>query len=244
MPQDDARELQMIDKFNLTVPDDRKRHDIDAYLEIDGLRLPFELKSTTKTSVSTVRDFGPDHIEKWRNGLHWIFAFYTGQSKLEYCYYASPLDMESWISRQERYVAPDFYLADVIPSFVTPGMVVELLGVKDVYSIADARQIMKNQWTAHDYLAAADIAVDPSVSSKSRNGTVRHPPGYSLGKMTEILQLRCTYVIKRGSTLNNPHISASFFSTFEKITSDHAAKLRELVRDYLAKADPTEVATA
>ena len=244
MPQDDVRESQMTDLFNLTQAEDRKRHEVDAYLEIDGLKLPFELKSTTKTSVSTVRDFGPDHIEKWRDGLHWIFAFYT-KGRLQYCYYASPLDMESWISDHERYVAPDFYLAETVPSFVTSAMVIELLGGKEVYSLLDARRLMKNQWTAKEYASNRDISHDPEFAETTASGKPKkNPGGYSLEKMTEILQLRCGYVIQRGSTLNNPKISGSYFADFEKITTDHAATLRRLVRTYLAKTDATDEATA
>ena len=108
--QDDAREKQMTQLFNLTVPQDRSRSGIDAQLHIDGRVVNFELKSTTSNSVSTVRDFGPDHVQKWRDGLHWLFAFYdqTG-SDLQYCVHASPSDMEPWIAAKEAYIAPTFF---------------------------------------------------------------------------------------------------------------------------------------
>jgi len=38
-----------------------------------------------------------------------------------------------------------------------------------------------------------------------------------------------------GSTLNNPHIPASYFSGWEHIEDDHAARLRELVADALLR---------
>lgn len=244
--QDDIREIEAIQRFNLTQAEDRRRSDIDAYLHIDGHRLPFELKSTTSDSVSTVRDFGPDHIRKWRNGLHWIFAFYNQDgSRLLYCHYASPDDMEEWIAGKERYVMSDAYLADTVPAFVSPEMVIEVLGEKEVYSRLDAMRIMKKQWTTQQYRDNVDIAVDPTYNETTPLGRAKpNPGGYSLQKMTEILQLRCQYVIRRGSTLNNPHIEGSYFAKFEKITEDHAATLRRLVRDYLARTEPTEEATA
>lgn len=49
--------------------------------------------------------------------------------------------------------------------------------------------------------------------------------------MLEILRDRCRYLIKRGATLNNPHIPGSYFENWEKITEHHAERLRELVRD-------------
>ena len=110
--QDDARESQMIQLFNLTVPEERRRSDIDAHLNIDGKVIDFELKSTTSDSVSTVRDFGPEHIRKWRADLHWIFAFYDKSgTKLLHCIYASPADMEPWIAEKERYIRPDLLVS-------------------------------------------------------------------------------------------------------------------------------------
>lgn len=246
--QDDARESQVAYLFNLTQAEDRKRQEIDAYLDIDGHpeRLAFELKSSTSGSVSTVRDFGPDHIAKWRAGLHWIFAFYNKQgNKLLHCCYASPLDMEPWIVKMEHYVAPDFYLAKKVSAFVDASMVLELLGVKEVYSLADARSIMKKQWTAKEYLLNRDVDFDPNFAGLTKSGKpVKNPGGYSLHKMTQILELRCEYITNRGSTLNNPHIEMAFFDKFDKITKDHAATLRIRVKDYLANIEATDDATA
>jgi hypothetical protein len=226
--QDDARERQMIQLFNLTVPEDRGRSDIDAHLTIDGRTLDFELKSTTGGSVSTVRDFGPDHIRKWRNGLHWLFAFYDKSgSKLRYCVYASPDDMEPWIAEKERYMLPDIALADALPGLVTEEMAARIMGDKPVYPVSDAKWIMKKQWRREDYLRHQDVE-----------------GGYSRRAIVDILNSRARYVILRGATLNNPHIESGFFDGFERITDEHAARLRELVRAYLRKASATEQATA
>jgi hypothetical protein len=54
--------------------------------------------------------------------------------------------------------------------------------------------------------------------------------------MLALLQRRCAYVIRRGATLNNPHIPESYLSDrLQPITKDHAATVRRLVRDYLEK---------
>ena len=225
--QDDAREIQMRQLFNLEIAPDRRRSDVDAYLKIDGHSLPFELKSTTSGSVSTVRDFGMDHVRKWRD-KHWIFGFYNKDgSQLLYCCYASPAQMSPWIEAKARYVRPDQVLADAAPALLGPGCVVEILGEKDVYTVADARSIMKMQWSAQRYKEAQD-----------------EPGGYSLSRMTDLVRERCRYVIMRGSTLNNPHIESQYFASWQRITEDHAAALRALVRDYLASASATEDATA
>lgn len=226
--QDDARETQMVQLFNLSVPEDRVRSDIDAHLNVDGRVINFELKSTTSGSVSTVRDFGPDHIRKWRDDLHWIFAFYDGSgTRLQYCIYASPEDMEPWIADKERYVLPDTLLADSLPGLVSSEMVISILGAKDLYSMKDAQWVMKKQWRVSQYLEQQDLE-----------------GGYSLERMTEILQARARYVILRGATLNNPHIEARYFDRFERITEEPASKLRELVHGYLSKASASVEATA
>jgi hypothetical protein len=225
--QDDARETQLVQLFNLYVPQDRRRDQTDAFLRFNGLELPFELKSTSGTSVSTVRDFGPDHIAKWKD-LHWIFGFYNRQETLLYCHYASPGAMAAWVSQKADYVYPDSVLAHDANRQISLDTLDSIFGDrKTVYSPDDAHRIMKHQWPAERYLGCLD-----------------RPTGYSPERMVEMLKERCTYLVTRGATLNNPKIPGSYFDDWEKITSDHASRLRELVRDYLAKsALETDTAT-
>ena len=61
--QDDARERELIRLFELTRIQGAGRSDTDAEMILGEIRTPFELKSTTDDSVTTVRDFGPDHVE-------------------------------------------------------------------------------------------------------------------------------------------------------------------------------------
>lgn len=218
--QDDSREIELVRLFNLVVVEDRSRADIDAYLHVDGRRIPFELKSSTGGSISTVRDFGADHIRKWRD-LHWIFGFYdrTGQ-RLQYCHYASPGDMAPWIERMWSYVRPDVLLADHAPNLVTATMLHEVFGDKPVYSLEDARLIHKRQLSIAEYRQRMD-----------------RPDGYSPERMLDILRDRCRYLLSRGATLNNPHIPAAHFAGWERITTDHAIRLREMIRSALNAGD-------
>lgn len=217
--QDDAREQQMLNLFNLIVPPDRTRGGLDAILELDddGEPIPFELKSTTKSSVATVRDFGPDHIVKWRH-LHWLFAFYESDATtLRHCYYASPADMADWISAQEAYVRPDYVLADHGPRLLTHADLVAVVGERESYVFDDVSALMKKQWVVARYREAADM-----------------PGGrYSRERMLELLRERFAYVIRRGATLNNPHIPAQYFAKLDPITKNHAAVLRAKVSEYL-----------
>lgn len=218
--QDDARENQLVDLFNLDRPENRVRHGIDAILDIDGQQLEFELKSvtTSRGGMSTVRDLGRDlgrdHIEKWR-GKHWIVAFYTSKG-LMHCKYASPDDMSAWIEKIWGYIKPDFDIADCVPPLITLDALESVVGRKEVYTRDDAKTLHKLQYTAAQYAELMDL-----------------PDGYSPERMLEIFKDRTKYLIQRGSTLNNPHIPAHYFDSCASITRDHASTLRGLVRTWL-----------
>lgn len=226
--QDDAREFEMRTLFNLTRPEEYGRADIDAVLELKGRAIPkelrgktvnLELKSATggKPTISTVRDFGLHYIQKWRR-LHWLFGIYDG-GKLQYCLYGSPRAMKPWFDQMAAYVGPDVALAEHVPDLIDDSILSAILGPAAKFTRDDARRLMKNQFNAADYAAHADMPEDE----------------YSREAMLGMLRERCAYVIRRGSTLNNPHIPASFFDGWEPITEDHAARLRELVVDELTR---------
>ena len=77
--QDDERENEQIQLFGLTKGEGRSGTDAFLIFE-DGSNIPFELKSTTNGSVTTVRDFGFDHILKWKH-KHWIISKYYGNGQ-------------------------------------------------------------------------------------------------------------------------------------------------------------------
>lgn len=211
--QDDDRENEAIRLFDLTKDEDEGRSGIDAHLTRGDTLIPFELKTTSKGSVTTVRDFGPDHVEKWR-GKHWLIGFYMPNQPLYY-HYGSPSAMSPWIEGKWEYIRPDFLLAELTPDLITSKQMVELLGAKETYSLSDAKKIQKKQLAVAEYRSLMDRG-----------------DGYSPGRMLEILQMRAGYLMKRGSTLNNPHIPMSYFDGWAKIEIDHAARLRELVEEY------------
>jgi hypothetical protein len=228
--QDDAREREMRTLFNLTKPEEYGRADIDAVLELEGAAvpdslagetIPFELKSATggRPNISTVRDFGLHYIEKWRK-LHWLFGVYDvegGETRLQYCLYGSPEMMRPWFDKMASYIAPDVALAECVPRLIDDEILTNVVGDGEDFGYENAKLLLKNQIKRQGYRDAADL------------------PGerYSREAMLEILQERCRYVIERGSTLNNPHISASYFAGWERIERNHAARLRELVIEAL-----------
>ncbi|MFT4954910.1 MAG: hypothetical protein ACI8U3_001284 [Brevundimonas sp.] len=213
--QDDVRENRMVDLFNLERPENRTRHGVDAVLRIDGRELEFELKSiTTGGGLTTVRDFGRDHIEKWRT-KHWLVSVYTG-SDLTLCRYGSPEAMRPWIEGRWEYIRPDFELAKLAPARLTLEDMYAVLGEKAAYTVADARKLHKMQYSAAQYSAAM--------------GDERH---ITPERMLTIFRDRLRYVIERGSTLNNPKVSPQYLASWPAITSNHAEALRTLVREWM-----------
>lgn len=214
--QDDRRELEQLELFQLSQPTARSRSGTDGILEIEGQTLEFELKSTTKDSVTTVRDFGMDHILKWQN-KHWLFGFYTpGGNALKFTRYASPAMMAPWVDEKRRYIEVDFKLAQLAAKHLTASDLYALVGEKELYTLEDAQALHKKQLKIAEYRGLFDVQ-----------------GGYSPLRMLEILKMRCVYVVERGSTLNNPHIPKQVLESFPKITDEHAATLRKLVAQSL-----------
>lgn len=159
--QDDIREREMRELFELEEPPGASRAGLDAILHLDGERYEFELKSCTNRqgSVSTARDVGKDHIAKWRP-LHWLFGFYQ-QGTLRYCIYAPPEQMKTWIDDLEEYMRPDFFLAEraakTAEQSLTVGDVAHALGrTTDKYTLTDAKRIAKKSIPANEYCRLAD----------------------------------------------------------------------------------------
>ncbi|MCL4832041.1 MAG: hypothetical protein KJZ86_06355 [Caldilineaceae bacterium] len=197
--QDDLREREMCRLIGLRRGEGRSN--VDAFLdfEISGetYSSPVELKSTTTHSVSTARDVGPSHIEKWRSRI-WVFGFYDSTGiTLQRILTLGPSQMEPWIRKIERYIAPDFAIGERAANRLDMQDLHIICGEKPQYDLDDAISLHKRQWTKDQYLAEMDI-----------------PNAYTPEKFLQILKLRALYLNQRGSTLNNPHIPGSFFSSF------------------------------
>jgi hypothetical protein len=193
--QDDEREEHLIELFGLTRPEGATRGGTDAVLHLAGVDVPFELKSTSTTSVTTVRDFSADHIQKWK-GKHWLIGFYDENGKkLKYCLYGAPIAMRPWIAAKERYISTDVALAEHVGALIDKQVMGAVLGDKCNYTLADAKALQKKQLSTQEYHDRMDLS-----------------DGYSPDAMLQMLKERATYLIERGSTLNNPHINGSYFS--------------------------------
>jgi hypothetical protein len=235
--QDDAREKELCNLFNLNWDPNHARAGTDAHLDIPiagGLqRIDFEVKSTTGSTVSTARDVGTGHIERWRC-KHWIIGFYESQhgirARLRYSLYLTPLDLQPWLDTLEEYIQPDVVLAGCVPERLSADDLISVCGEKPCCSIEDAKRIFKKQWKTTDYERYLDYP--PQA-----------PGHYSPERMLGILKLRARYTMDRGATLNNPHIPKKFLDGFsdQRIDRDHAQSLRTKLNNFLRQghADPT-----
>src|ERR1700722_13658297 len=80
---------------------------VDA-IDEDGRK--YELKTTTRADgkMSTARNTGPNHLAKWRDGMHWICSkgTYAGESFIVGdTYHLSPAQMEPWYDAVESKLA-------------------------------------------------------------------------------------------------------------------------------------------
>lgn len=210
--QDDDREEAMRNLFELYKDENEGRDGVDAHLDFEGRAIPFELKTTSKGSVTTVRDFGPDHIEKWQD-KHWLIGFFINGR--EFYHYGSPAMMADWINSKADYISPDFRLADIASQNLSLSDMYQVMEEKTVYTYEDAKSLQKMQYKKEKYIELQDLK-----------------DGYSPERMLEIFKDRSRYLIERGSTLNNPHIPLSYFKGWVEITDNHAEVLRTMVREY------------
>lgn len=205
--QDDERERELVRMFNLDWDPAHQRTGVDAVLAIDfkgvSYRLDVEVKSSTGTTVSTARDVGMEHIQRWRRML-FVVGFYSREARrpeLQHCLCLTPVDMEPWIASIEAKILVDFKLALRASRRLTLADLHDICGTRETYSLDEAKRLHKQQWTTSEYNAALDVTVD---------GHLR----MSANKMLELLQLRSKYIAERGATLNNPHITKAHLDTF------------------------------
>lgn len=233
--QDDAREQELVREFNLHWDPDHQRSGVDATLDIEVRRRTFridvEVKSTTRKGVSTARDVGVDHIQRWRR-MFFVVGTYDKRGHrlaLQHSLCLTPTDLEPWIAGIESYMAPDYQLAQRASAGLDLQDLFAICGERPTYAIEDAKSLHKRQWTAQQYKDAADtkIAGKPRISQQ---------------KMLEILRLRSVYIAERGATLNNPHIPLTYLERFlgtDRVISpgSSAAAIRRIAREF-ALANP------
>ncbi len=238
--QDDERERELVRMFNLDWDPSHQRAGVDALLkmEIGAKRYAFEVevKSSTGPTVSTARDVGMEHIEKWRRKL-FVVGFYSrrsGRPELLRCLCLTPVDMEPWIASIENKILPDHKIALLASRRLEISDLFEVCGEQVTYSVEDAKVLHKQQWSAQQYERARDVTVNGERRISRKN-------------MLQILQLRSRYIAERGATLNNPHITKAHLGAFsgtDREISDTAwaSRIRSIAKKF-AKEYPEHPAT-
>lgn len=229
--QDDERERELVRVFNLNWDPAHQRAGIDALLDLtvsgENIRLEVEVKSTTGSTVSTARDVGMEHINRWRKML-FVIGFYSKEARrpeLLRCLCLTPIDMEPWIASIEAKVSIDFILAERASKRLELADLFDVCGKQKSYSLDDAKRLHKQQWTSDQYLAALDIVEDGNRRI-SQEG------------MLEILRLRSMYIAERGATLNNPHVTKAHLDTFsgtnrEVTGTNWASVIRKVAKEFV-----------
>ena len=230
--QDNERERELVRLFNLQWDAAHQRSGVDAFLDVqtgtDKFRFEVEVKSTTGGTVSTARDVGMDHIQKWRKKI-FVIGFYSraaGRPELKTCLCLTPVDMEPWFNSIEQKILPDFQIAKLASKKLLLEDMFAVCGKKQHYTIADAKRLHKLQWSVEQYKEAEDLI----VGGKRRISATR---------MLDIFRLRSKYIAERGATLNNPHITkahlARFAGTGREVNSNWAEMVRSIARTFAAE---------
>ncbi|MBC7733809.1 MAG: hypothetical protein H7306_18265 [Bacteriovorax sp.] len=229
--QDDERERELVRMFNLAWDPAHQRSGVDALLDVElegaTFRFEIEVKSTTGDTVSTARDVGMEHIQRWRRML-FVIGFYSKEARrpeLKRCLCLTPTDMEPWIASVESKILVDFKIAARASRKLDLADLFDVCGEQSSYSLADAKRLHKQQWTTAEYEAALDTMEG-------------NRPRISQLKMLEILKLRSRYISERGATLNNPHVTKThllpFFGTDRELVGNAwAASIRKLAAEFV-----------
>jgi hypothetical protein len=247
--QDDKRELEVCRAFGLDYVPEHDRGGEDASLELmvaDEMYLvSIEAKSTTNDSVSTARDVGLTHTEKWRR-MWFIIGFYRQSARagltLKTALSLSPSDLDPWITSVEEAVKPDIEIAQRAFRSLNTADLYAICTKKKTYTLEDARRLYKRQWTVKEYVDAMDLPYEgPRKGEKAKE-----LGEFSPARMLEIVHHRAKYIAGRGATLNNPHIGKEYLDTFlgtskETPPSGASALIRQQVTGFI-EANPGHVA--
>lgn len=190
----------------------RKRHDIDAFLDINAVRINFELKSSTVGGISTASPLTLDHVNKWRS-YHWIFGIYDKKSeKLKKCIYASPSMMKEWLDFVEEDIQRGITISKMLVSKIDYPILHAIFGNKKEYTFKEAKKVFKRLYTPKKYKDLQDV----------KNG-------YSKERMLYMFrEHNLSYLIK-GSWLNNPKIPKEYYKKFPVIRNNSKEELIKIL---------------
>lgn len=142
MIQDNSREIELINLFNLS-PNDQ-RDGLDATYNLNGKIYPIELKSTTTNSITTSRDVNLNHTRKWKEKI-WIIGVYDKSSEtLKYCQILPPNILHTWITNLEMKIRDLENTARWVEEVISRD------GEKDGEMVSGIRRILKRGITINN----------------------------------------------------------------------------------------------
>ena len=230
----------------------------------------FELKSTDGTSFSTARDVGREHLRKWRQHHWLFGVYRRGLTPRDGAHeflYAPPWLLEPWIAKQEEYVNLDWDLVRRVPSMIDAKTMTELVGARDSYTAEDVGKLLKKQkleTVDADDEGAHHMTGELLQLLKERGGEIpkkmskrliedladlqlpalppakKPVPAFSTERMLILVRERCRYLLDRGSTRNNPHITRKELRDLVGDDNVFAAESEPDGRDWLRERVRTE----
>ncbi len=198
-PQDDGREQDMLRVFGLRQISESSRGDNDAFLDLVGIATQaFELKSSTTSNLVTARDFSLEHIKEWRS-KHVLGSFYDKNGNaIQWSILIPNLYLNEWLDEQVEYIRCDIEIIEVLGSEVTSEMAQKVIrnifGDKEVFTEEDLKIVLKRQITSQEY--SQFLSDGPNAERLC-----------SPDSMEKAIRSRTQYLLNRGTSRNNPHIS-------------------------------------
>jgi len=221
-PQDDSREQDMLRIFGLRQISESSRGDNDAFLDLDGMETQaFELKSSTTSNLVTARDFSLEHIKEWRT-KHILGSFYDkGGNAIQWSLLIPNLYLNDWLDEQVEYIRCDIEIIEVLSNEVTSEMaqrvIKNIFGEKEVFTEEDLKEVLKRQIKSQEY---AQYLCNRQNAERL----------CSLDSMEKAIRSRTQYLLNRGTSRNNPHISDGWIRRI--IEMDSRLRLDHLPGDY------------
>lgn len=198
-PQDDSREQDMLRVFGLRQETGSSRGDNDAFLDLGGKQAQcLELKSSTTTNLVTARDFSMQHILDWRS-KHVLGSFYDkGGNTIRWSLLIPNVILKEWLDEQAAYIHCDISILESLVEEVSQEMVrqirISVFGEKEHYTLQELKRLLKQQINKEAYLEFLDVEMDGERLC-------------SPGQMDFAIIQRTKYLLNRGTSRNNPHIS-------------------------------------
>ncbi len=221
-PQDDVREQEQLKIFGLRQEPSSSREDNDAVLELPGLPpQKIELKTSTKSSITTARDFGLSHIASWRS-KHILASFYDKNgNNPKYTILIPSKFLNEWLDYQEKYIFYDIQISNHLIKIIKDDdlslIIDNACGLEPSFPASILDEILKKQISRSEI----DKYIDEGYVSRKN--------------MSEVIKLRIEYLIGRGITRNNPHINPTFLNDI--VSRDPLLRYEHVPGDYQSSAD-------